>query len=63
VAGEETDKSSCKAVALYADVEVVEREAALAVVEDALQKIAEVDVVVVGLCHVNGAAGTQGVPW
>ena len=49
VAGEEADESSCKAVALCADVEVAEREGAIAVVEEAVLKMAEVDVVVVGL--------------
>ena len=34
VAGEEADESSCKAVALCADVEVAEREGAIAVVEE-----------------------------
>jgi hypothetical protein len=32
------------------------------VVEEAVLKMAEVDVVVVGL-RVDGAAGTQGAPW
>ena len=49
VAGEEADESSCKAVAFCADVEVAEREGAIAMVEDAMLNIAEVDVVVVGL--------------
>ena len=49
MAGEEADESSCKAVALCADVEVAEREGAIAVVEEAVLKMAEVDVVVVGL--------------
>ena len=49
VAGEEADESSCKAVALCADVEVAEREGAIAVVEEAVLKMAEVDVVVVEL--------------
>jgi hypothetical protein len=48
VAGEEAD-DSCKAVALYANVEVAECEGAVAVVEEAVLKMAEVDVVVVGL--------------
>jgi hypothetical protein len=49
VAGEEANDSSCKAVALCADVEVAKREGAVAVVEEAVLKMAEVDVVVVGL--------------
>jgi hypothetical protein len=49
VAGEETDKSSCKAVDLYADVEVAEREGPIVVVEDAVLKMVEDDVGVVGL--------------
>ena len=49
VAGEEADESSCKAVSLCADVEVAEREGAIAVVEEAILKMAEVDVVVVWL--------------
>ena len=49
VAGEEAHESSCKAVALCADVEVAEREGAIAVVEEAILKMAEVDVVVVWL--------------
>ena len=49
MAGEEANESSCKAVALCADVEVAEREGAIAVVEEAVLKMAEVDVVVVGL--------------
>jgi hypothetical protein len=47
--GEEADDSSSKAVALCADVEVAEHEGAVAVVEEAMLKMAEVDVVVVGL--------------
>jgi len=62
VAGEEADESSCKAVVLCADVEVAERKSAVVVVEEAVLKMAEVDVVVVGL-RVDGAAGTQGAPW
>jgi len=62
VAGEEANESSCKAVALCADVEVAERKGTIAVVEEAVLKMAEVDVVVVGL-RVDGAAGTQGAPW
>ena len=46
-AEEEVDDSSCKAVALCADVEVAERDGAIAVVEEAVRKMAEVDVVVV----------------
>ena len=49
VAGEEADESSCKAVALCADVEVAERERAIAVVEEVVLKMVEVGVVVVGL--------------
>jgi len=49
VAGEEADEFSCKMVALCADVEVAEREGAVAVVEETVLKMAEVDVVVVGL--------------
>ena len=49
VAGEEADEFSCKMVALCADVEVAEREGAVAVVEETMLKMAEVDVVVVGL--------------
>ena len=62
MAGEEADESSCKAVALYADVEVAEPKGAVAVAKEVVLKIAEVDVVVVGL-RVDGAAGTQGAPW
>ena len=62
MAGEEADESSCKTVALYADAEVVERKGALSVVKEVVQKMAEVDVIVVGL-RVDGAAGTQGAPW
>ena len=58
----EADQSSCKAVALCADVEVAERKGAVAVVEEVVLKMAEVDVVVVGLC-VDGATGTQKAPW
>jgi len=60
--GEEANESSCKAVALCADVEVAERNGTVAVVEEAVLKMAEVDVVVVGL-RVDGAAGAQGAPW
>ena len=49
MAGEEADESSCKAVALCADVEVAERERAIAVVEEVVLKMVEVGVVVVGL--------------
>ena len=49
VAGEEADESSFKAVALYADVEVAERGGAIAVVEETVLKMAEVNVVVAGL--------------
>ena len=52
VAGEEADESSCKGVALCPDVEVAEREDAVAVVEEVVLKMAEVDVVVVG-CRVD----------
>jgi len=62
VAREEADESSCKAVALCADVEVAERKGAVAVVEEVVLKMAEVDIVMVGL-RVDGAAGTQGAPW
>jgi len=62
MAGEEADESSCKAVALCTDVEVAKRKGAVAVVEEAMLKMAEVDIVVIGL-HVDGAAGTQGAPW
>jgi len=62
MAGEEADESSCKAVALCADVEVAKRKGVVAVVEEVVLKMAEVDVVVVGL-HVDGVAGTQGAPW
>ena len=54
--------SPCKAVALSANVEVAERKGTIAVVEEVVLKMAEVDVVVVGL-RVDGAAGTQGAPW
>jgi hypothetical protein len=43
VTREEADKSSCKAIALYADVEVTEREGAVAVVEETMLKMAEVN--------------------
>ena len=43
VAGEEADESSCKAVALCVDVEVAEREGAIAVVEEAVLKMDEDD--------------------
>ena len=56
MAGEEADESLCKAIALYADVEVAEREGTVAMVEEAVLKMAEVDVVVIRLC-VDGAAG------
>ena len=49
MAAEEADESSCKAVALCADVEVAEREGAVAMVEDVVLRMAEVDVVVVRL--------------
>ena len=49
VAREEANESSCKVVALCADVEVAEREGAIALVKEAMLKMAEVDVVVVGL--------------
>ena len=49
VAGEEADESSFKVVALYADVEVAEREGAVAMVEETVLKMAEVNVVVAGL--------------
>ena len=62
MAREEADESSCKAVALCADVEVAERKGAVAVVEEVVLKMAEVDIVMVGL-RVDGAAGTQGAPW
>ena len=48
MAGEEADESSCNAVALCADVEVAKRKGAVAMVEEAVLKMAEVDVVVVG---------------
>jgi len=50
VAREEADESSCKAVALCADVEVGEHKGTVAVVEEAVLKMAEVNIVVVGLC-------------
>jgi len=62
MAGKQADESSCNAVALSANVEVAEHKGTIAVVEEAMLKMAEVDVVVVGL-HVDGAAGTQGAPW
>ena len=62
MAGEKAYESSCKAVALCANVEVAERKGAVAVVEEAMLKMAEVDVVVVGL-RVDGAAGAKGAPW
>jgi len=62
VAEEGADESSCKAVALCADVEVAERKDAVAVVEEVVLKMAEVDVVLIGL-RVDGAARTQGAPW
>ena len=46
---EEADESSCKEVALCADVEVAKRKGTVAVVEEAVLKMAEVDIVVVGL--------------
>ena len=49
VAGKEADESSCKAVAFCAGVEVAEREGAVAVAEEAVLKMAKIDVVVVGL--------------
>jgi hypothetical protein len=49
VAGEEADESLCKVVALCADVEVAECEGTVVVVEEAVLKMAEVDVIVVGL--------------
>ena len=49
VAGEEADESSYKAVALCADVEVTKREGAVAVVEEAVLKMAKVNAIVVGL--------------
>ena len=51
-----------RAVALCADVEVAERNGTVAVVKEAVLKMAEVDVVVVGL-RVDGAADAQGAPW
>jgi hypothetical protein len=42
-------ESSCKAVALCADVEVAERKGRVAAVEEVVLKMAEVDIVVVGL--------------
>ena len=60
VAGEEADESSCKAVALCADVEVAEREGAIAVVKEAMLKMAEVDVVVVGLAYRWSCRHTRG---
>ena len=62
MAEEEADEFSCKAVALSANVEVAECKGTIAVVEEAVLKMAEVDVVVVGL-RVDGVAGTQGAPW
>ena len=62
VVGEEADESSCKAVALCADVEVAEHKGAVVMVEEAMLKMAEVDVVMVGL-RVDGAASTQGALW
>ena len=59
MAGEEADESSCKAVALCADVEIAEREGAIAVVEEAVLKMAEVDVVV-GLPCRWSCRGTRG---
>jgi hypothetical protein len=53
--------SPCKAVALSANVEVAERKGTIVVVEEAVLKMAEVDVVVVGL-RVDGAADIQGAP-
>ena len=47
VAGEEANESSCKGVALCPDVEVAEREGAIAMDEEAVLKMAKVDVVVV----------------
>ena len=49
VAGEEADESSCKRIALCPDVEVAEREGTIAMDEEAMLKMAEVNVVVVGL--------------
>ena len=49
MAGEEADESSCKAIALYADVEVAERKGAVAMVEETVLKMTEVNVVVVRL--------------
>jgi hypothetical protein len=49
VAREEADESSCKTVAYCVNVEIVEHEAAIAVVEEVVLKMAEVDVVVIGL--------------
>ena len=49
VAGEEANESSCKAVALCADVEITQHEGAKAVVEEAMLEMAEVNVVVVRL--------------
>jgi hypothetical protein len=49
VAGEEANDSSCKAVALCADVDVAKSEGIVAVVEEAMLKMAEVDIVVVRL--------------
>jgi len=41
VAGEEADESSCKVVALSANVEVAERKGTIAVVEEVVLKMAE----------------------
>jgi hypothetical protein len=46
VAREEANESSCKAAAICVDVEVAKREGAIAMVEDAVRRIAVVDVVV-----------------
>ena len=49
VAREEANESSCKAVALCADVEVAKHKGTIAMVEEVVLKMAEVYVVVVGL--------------
>ena len=59
MAGEEADESSCKVVALCANVEVAEHEGGGAVVEEAVLKMAEVDVVV-GLPCRWSCRGTRG---
>lgn len=49
-------------IALCADVEVAEQKGVVAVVEDVMLEIADVDVGGSG-CHVDGTAGAQGLPW